>query len=146
MSGRDDESCNIMRHHATSCDRERKRVGSGWRKMSFDRRRCGRETRWRERERKAGGSRKQKQKTGGRRKPLTEAPKTSKTRQKEESTSKNTPTRVSNHLHLVLNMSTTDLPHARHHKDDSHCHTVNCPPSLRYHRVMLWKRVDQSWV
>jgi len=36
--------------------------------MSFDRRRCGRETRWRERERKAGGSRKRKRKTGGRRK------------------------------------------------------------------------------
>jgi len=68
MSGRDDESCNIMRHHATSCDQERKRVGSGWRKMSFDRRRCGRETRWRERERKAGRSWKRKQKTGGRRK------------------------------------------------------------------------------
>ena len=32
MSGRDDESCDIMRHHATPCDRERKRVGSGWRK------------------------------------------------------------------------------------------------------------------
>ena len=55
-------SCDIMRHHATSCDRERKQVGSGWRKMSFDRRRCGRETRWRER--KAGGSRKRKRKTG----------------------------------------------------------------------------------
>jgi len=34
--------------------------------MSFDRRRCGRERRWRERERKAGGSRKWKRKTGGR--------------------------------------------------------------------------------
>jgi len=49
---------------ATSCNRERKGVGSGWRKMSFDRRRCGRETGWREREqkwkRKAGGSRKHK--------------------------------------------------------------------------------------
>ena len=57
-------SCDITRHHATSCDRERKGVGSGWRKMSFDRRRCGRETRWREWERKwkrkAGGSRKHK--------------------------------------------------------------------------------------
>jgi len=68
MSGRDDESCDIMRHHATSCDRERKRVGSGWRKMSFDRRCCGREMRWQERERKAGGSRKRKRKTGGHRK------------------------------------------------------------------------------
>ena len=58
MSGRDDESCNIMQHHATSYDRERKGVGSGWRKMSFDRRRCGREMRWQER--KAGGSRKHK--------------------------------------------------------------------------------------
>jgi len=66
MSGRDNESCDIMRHHATSRDREWKRVGSGWRKMSFDRRRCGRETRWRER--KAGGSRKRKWKTGDRRK------------------------------------------------------------------------------
>jgi len=66
MSGRDDESCDIMRHHATSCDRERKQVGSRWRKMSFDRRRCGRETRWRER--KAGGSRKRKRKTDDRRK------------------------------------------------------------------------------
>ena len=45
---------------ATSCDRERKRVGSGWRKTSFVRRRCGRETGWRERKRKAGGSRKWK--------------------------------------------------------------------------------------
>ena len=62
MSGRDDESCDIMRHHATStsCDQERKRVRSRWRKMSFDRRRCGRETRRWERERKAGGSRKRK--------------------------------------------------------------------------------------
>ena len=68
MSGRDDESCDIMRHHATPCDWERKRVGSGWRKTSFVRRRCGRGTRWRERERKAGGSRKRKQKTSGRRK------------------------------------------------------------------------------
>jgi len=68
MSGRDDEPCDIMRHHATSCDREQKRVGSGWRKMSFDRRRCGRETRWREWEWKAGGSWKWKRKTGGRRK------------------------------------------------------------------------------
>jgi len=68
MSGQGDESCDIMRHHATSCDRERKGVGSGWRKMSFDRRRCRRETRWREQERKAGGSRKRKRKTGGRRK------------------------------------------------------------------------------
>ena len=34
--------------------------------MSFDRRRCGRETRWREQ--KAGGSRKRKWKTGDRRK------------------------------------------------------------------------------
>ena len=68
MSGRDDESCDIMRHHATSCDQERKWVGSGWHKMSFDRRRCGREMRWREREQKAGGSRKRKRKTGGRRK------------------------------------------------------------------------------
>ena len=58
----------VMRHHATSCDRERKRVGSGWHKMSFDRRHCGRETRWQERERKAGGSRKRKRKTGGRQK------------------------------------------------------------------------------
>ena len=66
MSGWDDESCDIMRHHATSCDRERKRVESGWRKMSFDRRRCRREMRWRER--KAGGSRKRKRKTGDRRK------------------------------------------------------------------------------
>ena len=66
MSGRDDESCDIMQHHATSCDREQKRVGSGWRKMSFDRRRCGREMRWQER--KAGGSRKRKRKTGDRRK------------------------------------------------------------------------------
>ena len=32
-------SCDITRHHA---------IGSGWRKMSFDRRRCGREPRWRE--------------------------------------------------------------------------------------------------
>jgi len=68
MSGRDDESCDIMRHHVTSCDREWKGVGSGWRKMSFDRRRCGRETRWQERERKAGGHQKRKRKTGGRRK------------------------------------------------------------------------------
>ena len=68
MSGQDDESCDNMRHHATSCDRERKGVGSGWRKMSFDRRRCGRETRWREQEWKAGGSRKRKRKTGGHRK------------------------------------------------------------------------------
>jgi len=61
--------CRVrMMSLATSCGREQKRVGSGWRKMSFDRRRCGRETRWRERERKAGGSRKQKRKTGGRRK------------------------------------------------------------------------------
>ena len=66
MSGRDDESCNIMQHHATSCNREQKRVGSRWHKMSFDQRRCGRETRWRER--KAGGSRKRKRKTGDRRK------------------------------------------------------------------------------
>jgi len=46
-------SCDITRHHA---------IGSGWRKMSFDRRRCGREPRWRERERKrkTGGSRKRK--------------------------------------------------------------------------------------
>ena len=66
MSGQDDESCNIMRHHATSCDRERKRVESRWRKMSFDQRRCRRETRWRER--KAGRSRKRKRKTGDRRK------------------------------------------------------------------------------
>ena len=29
MSGRDDESCDIMRHHATSCDRERKGVAGG---------------------------------------------------------------------------------------------------------------------
>ena len=65
MSGQDNESCDIMRHHATSCDRERKRVGSGWRKTSFVRRRCGRETRWRERKRKAGGSRKRKRKTSG---------------------------------------------------------------------------------
>jgi len=36
--------------------------------MSFDQRRCGRETRWREREWKAGGSRKRKRKTGGSRK------------------------------------------------------------------------------
>jgi len=50
MSGQDGESCDIMRHHVTSCDRERKRVGSGWHKMSFDRRRCRRETRWRESE------------------------------------------------------------------------------------------------
>jgi len=50
---------------STSCDRERKRVGSGWRKTSFVRRRCGRETRWRERKRKAGGSRKRKRKTSG---------------------------------------------------------------------------------
>ena len=60
-----------LRHHATSRDimrsgaevgRERKRVGSGWRKMSFDRRRCGRETRWRERKRKrkTGDCRKRK--------------------------------------------------------------------------------------
>ena len=46
--------------------------------MSFDRRRCGRETRWREWERKASGSRKRKRKTGGRRKrkgfPLTITP------------------------------------------------------------------------
>ena len=68
MSGRDDESCDIMRHHATPCDRERKRVGSGWRKTSFVRRRCGRGTRWRERKRKAGGSRKRKRKTSGHRK------------------------------------------------------------------------------
>jgi len=68
MSGWDDESCDIMRHHATSCDRERKRVGSGWRKTSFVRRRCGRETRWWERKRKAGASRKRKRKTSGRRK------------------------------------------------------------------------------
>jgi len=48
--------------------------------MSFDQRHCGRETRWREWERKAGGSRKRK--TGGRRKrkgfplqsPLSPAP------------------------------------------------------------------------
>jgi len=66
MSGRDDESCDIMQHHATSCDQERKWVGSGWRKMTFDQRHCGRETRWRER--KAGGSWKQKQKTGDRQK------------------------------------------------------------------------------
>jgi len=61
-SGRDDESCDIMRHHATSCDWERKRVGSRRRKMSFNRRRCGREPRWRERKRKrrTGGSRKRK--------------------------------------------------------------------------------------
>ena len=52
-------SCDITRHHV---------IGSGWRKMSFDRRRCGRETRWREWERKAGGSRKWKRKTGGSRK------------------------------------------------------------------------------
>ena len=57
-----------MRHHTTSCDRERKRVGSGWRKTSFVRRRCGRETRWRERKRKAGGSRKRERKTSGCRK------------------------------------------------------------------------------
>jgi len=68
MSGRDDESCDIMRHHATPCDRERKRVGSGWCKTSFVRRRCGRGTRWRERKRKAGGSRKRKRKTSGHRK------------------------------------------------------------------------------
>jgi len=68
MSGRDDESCDIMRHHATSCDRERKRVGSGWHKMSFDRKRCGRETRWRERKRRTDRSRKQKRKTGRSRK------------------------------------------------------------------------------
>jgi len=74
MSGRDDESCDIMimRHHATSCDRERKRVGSGWHKMSFDQRRCGRETRWRERKRRTDrsrkGKRKGKRKTGGSRK------------------------------------------------------------------------------
>jgi len=62
MSGWDDESCDIMRHHTTSCDREWKGVGSGWCKASFDRRRCGRETRWREweRKRKAGGSRRHK--------------------------------------------------------------------------------------
>jgi len=66
ISGRDDESCDIMRHHATSCDRERKRVGSGWRKTSFDRRHCGRETRWRERKRRTDRSRKRK--TGGSRK------------------------------------------------------------------------------
>ena len=60
MSGRDDESCDIMQHHATPCDQERKRVGSGWRKTSFVRRHCGRGTRWRERERKAGGRRKRK--------------------------------------------------------------------------------------
>jgi len=50
----------------------------GWRKTSFIRRRCGRETRWRERKRKAGGSRKRKRKTSGRRKrkgfPLQERP------------------------------------------------------------------------
>ena len=47
---------------ATSCDREQKRVGSGWRKTSFVRRRCGRETRWRERKRKrkTSGCRKRK--------------------------------------------------------------------------------------
>jgi len=44
-------SCDITRHHA---------IGSRWRKMSFDRRRCGRETRWREWERNTGGSRKRK--------------------------------------------------------------------------------------
>jgi len=68
MSGQVDESCDIMRHHATSCDRERRRVGSGWHKMSFDRRRCGRETRWRERKRRTDRSRKRKRKTGGSRK------------------------------------------------------------------------------
>jgi len=47
---------------------KRKQVGSGWRKTSFIRRHCGRETRWRERKRKAGGSQKRKRKTGGRRK------------------------------------------------------------------------------
>ena len=57
-----------MRHHTTSCNRERKRIGSGWRKTSFVRRRCGRETRWQERKRKAGGSRKRKRKASGRRK------------------------------------------------------------------------------
>jgi len=62
MSGRDDESCDIMRHHATPCDRERKRVESGWRKTSFVRRRCGRGRRWRERKRKrkTSGHRKRK--------------------------------------------------------------------------------------
>ena len=49
-----------MRHHATSCDREWKRVGSGWRKTSFVRRRCRRETRWRERKRKTSGRQKRK--------------------------------------------------------------------------------------
>ena len=56
-------SRDITRHHAAPCDRERKRVGSGWRKTSFIRRRCGRETRWRVQKRKAGGSRKWKRKT-----------------------------------------------------------------------------------
>ena len=51
-------SCDITRHHAIG-------RGSGWRKTSFVRRRCRRETRWRERKRKAGGSRKRKWKTGG---------------------------------------------------------------------------------
>jgi len=68
----------VLRYHATSRDWERKRVGSGWRKTSFVRRRCRRETRWRERKRKAGGSRKWKQKTSGRRKrkgfPLQQPP------------------------------------------------------------------------
>jgi len=68
MSGRDDESCDIIRHHATPCDREQKQVGSGWHKTSFVRRRCRRETRWREWKRKAGRSRKRKRKTSGRRK------------------------------------------------------------------------------
>ena len=48
--------------------------------MSCDQRRCGRETRWRERKRKAGGSRKRKRKTGGSRKrkgfPLQSPPST----------------------------------------------------------------------
>jgi len=68
MSGRDDESCDIVRHHATSCDQERKGVGSGWRKTSFDRRRCRRETRWQEQKRRTDGSRKRKRKMGGSRK------------------------------------------------------------------------------
>jgi len=38
---------------------------SGWRKTSFDRRRCGRETRWQERKRRTDGSQKRKRKTGG---------------------------------------------------------------------------------
>jgi len=58
MSGQDDESCDIMRHHATSRDIMRSGAGGV---------RCH-STKGVAEERRGGGSQKRKRKTGGRRK------------------------------------------------------------------------------